>query len=374
MGGQTSSVDTNKSFGQAFNKTQNELQNQSQSQTGATSGALTPWAGVDVAGLLRQLTGVSAAPSPGETGALNQLTTMGAAGNRFAPAIGGVADTLLAGGGPDRTGMVNDAYDQYRRLLNPTASGDYLDPNKNPFFARTTETIGNDIQNRINSMFAGAGRDLSGLNTQTLARGLAEGTAPIYADVYNRERGNQLGAASNLFGAGGTTAGLLSSLDQTRLGNRTAGIGAADAANSAGTWGPMQILSAEAQRRGIPMQILAQQLGLAFPAAQAFGTQAGTTAGSNAGTTSGYSSGFGGMTGQGQEQQTKSTPFNPWSLAPLALAPFTGGMSLAGMGAGAGGGLLSSLLGGGLNSSPVSTESGAGYTSPIGPTMPWWSR
>ncbi len=345
MGGQTSSTDINKSENKAFNKTQNELQNSS--QTGTTSGALTPWAGNSdlLNNIFAQLGWIQPGPSPGETGALNQLTAMGAGGNRFAPAIGGVADTLLAGGGPDRTGMVNDAYSQYQRLLSPTASGDYLDPNRNPFFAKTTETIGNDIQSRINGMFAGAGRDLSGLNTQTLARGLAEGTAPIYSDVYNRERGNQLDAIRGLFGAGGTTAGLLSSLDQTRLGNRTAGIGAAGAANDAQMWGPMQILSVEAQRRGIPLQTLAAQYGMAFPAAQAFGTQAGNTSG--AGTSSGYSSGFGGVTGQSTEQQTKSTPFNPWSLAPLALAPFTGGMSLAGMGAGAaGGGLFSALSNG----------------------------
>jgi hypothetical protein len=36
--------------------------------------------------------------------------------------------------------------------------------------------------------------------------------------------------------------------------------------------GPMLQLQAEAQRRGIPLQTLAQQMGIALPAAQAFGT------------------------------------------------------------------------------------------------------
>ncbi len=375
MGGPTSSTDINKSFGQAFNKTQNELQNQSQNQTGATSAALTPWAGVDIAGLLRQLTGTPAAPSPAETGALNQITSFGSQGNPYAPQIGGVASTLLAGGGPDRTGLPQQAYDQYAGALQPTIAGDYLDPSRNPFFAKTTETIGNDVQNRLAGLYAGGGRDPAGAGDfgRQLARGISEGTAPIFSSIYENERGRQLGAAGSRFGAAGSTTGLLSGLDQNRLGNMQAGIGAAGAANEAQMWGPQAILQAEAQRRGIPMQILAQQLGMAFPAAQAFGTQAGTTAGSNAGTVSGYSSGYGGVTGQGTEQQTKSMPFSPWSLAPLAFLPFGGGgnNSLAG-------GLFDKAFGGGgflgLNSQPVSTESGAGYSSPIGPTMPWWNR
>jgi hypothetical protein len=39
----------------------------------------------------------------------------------------------------------------------------------------------------------------------------------------------------------------------------------------------LQQLAVEAQRRGIPMSLLAQQMGLALPVAQAFGTTAGTS-------------------------------------------------------------------------------------------------
>ena len=61
------------------------------------------------------------------------------------------------------------------------------------------------------------------------------------------------------------------------------------------------------------------------------GTRSGTQTGTQIGNTTGSST------------QTTSTPFNPWSLAPLAFLPMTGGGSL-------GGGILGSLGGGLFNS------------------------
>jgi len=190
-------------------------------------------------------------------------------------------------------------------------------------------------------MFAGAGRDLSGMNQQALARGITQAEAPVLLDAYNRALAGQRSAIDSLYGAGGQTAGLLSNLDQARLANQQAGIGAADAALTSQNWGPTQQLAVEAQRRGIPLQTLAAQYGMVLPAAQAFATTAGTSSGSSSGTTSGTS------VGSGTQQKTESTPFNPWSLVPLALMPLTGGTSLAGGAASAlGGGLFSSLTGG----------------------------
>jgi hypothetical protein len=307
-------------------------------QQGQTTQQLTPWAGTS--GLLDRIfdqlnttpTGLTSA----ETTALDSLAGKAAAGNPYAPAIGGVATELL-GGGLDRTPMVNAAYDEYRRAIAPTAAGDYLDPNKNPFFGATTAAIGNDVTNRVNAMYAGAGRDASGAGSTPylLGKGIAEATAPIYSNVYNTERGRQLDAITGRYGAGNTTAGLLSSLDQTRLGNKRAGIDVSNAALGAEMWGPMQTLAIEAQRTGIPMERLARQYGLIMPAAQTFGTQSGSSS------TTGYNQ------GQSQSQATQSTPFNPMSLLPLAFAPFTGGTSLAGLGASAlGGGLFNSLSNG----------------------------
>jgi hypothetical protein len=130
-----------------------------------------------------------------------------------------------------------------------------------------------------------------------------------------------------------------------------AGIGAADAALKAQTWGPMQMLQVEAQRRGIPLQTLAAQYGMVLPAAQAFGTQSasGTSAGASSGQSATSSAGTSTSNTLGTEmgRTTQSTPFNPLSLLPLAFAPLTGGTSLAGMGASAlGSGLFNSLSNG----------------------------
>jgi len=321
--------------GQTQSKNTTSFQNQATNQTGASALATAPWAGNDalLRSLYAQLGGIASDVTPPESEALTRLGTIGAAGNPFGSAISNVANTLLSGGGPDRTGVASDAYDRAVGQLNPTASGDYLDPSKNPFFNQTTQTIGNDVENRLKALYAGSGRDPSGAGgyAYQLARGISEGTAPTFANIYQGERANQLGAAKDLFGAGTSTAGLLSSLDQARLANMQAGIGAADAANTAQLWGPQLMLQAEAARRGIPLQTLAQELGLVLPGAQSFGTRSGTT--SQTGT----------QFGTGNEQSTTSTPFNPWSLAPLAFLPLTGGGSL--------GGSLLSDLGGGLFSS-----------------------
>ena len=201
-----------------------------------------------------------------ELDALNQWQNMGSAGNPFAPQMGKVANDLL-GGGPDRTGMVQGAYDDYKRSTESTAAGDYLDPNKNPFFANMTDTVNRGVMNNVNSMFASAGRDFSGAHANTAARGVADATGGLFSDQYNRERQNQIAAQSGRFGAGGATAGMLSGLDQQKFGNQQAGIGAANAANQASLWGPQQVMASEAARRGIPMDMLQRLVSMGVPLA-----------------------------------------------------------------------------------------------------------
>jgi hypothetical protein len=255
---------------------QNQQQNQQQTQT------TTPWGpgAATMQGILANLNGVNPNLTGVEQGALGQLTALGQRGNQFAPQIGGVANTLLSGGGPDRTGMINDAYSQYQKQLSPYLQSSFLDPRNTPGFGDALSALNSDITGQVNGMFAGAGRDMSGYNQQALARGLSQGEGGLIANQYNQNVAAQQAAAGNLFGAGGTTTGMLSGLDQTRLGNMQAGIGAAGAANEAQQYGPMLQLQAEAQRRGIPLQTLAAQMGIALPASQAFGTTTGSGSGS----------------------------------------------------------------------------------------------
>ena len=67
--------------------------------------------------------------------------------------------------------------------------------------------------------------DLSGANTQALGRGIGQAEAPILMDAYNRANADRLAAITGQYGAGNTTSGILSGLDQTKLGNMQAGIG-----------------------------------------------------------------------------------------------------------------------------------------------------
>jgi hypothetical protein len=236
-----------------------------------------------------------------ETGALNTLAANAAAGNPYSGQISGLANDLFSGG-PDRSGVVNDAYAQLRSQLGATAAGDYLDPSKNPFFAQTTQSIANDVQSRLAGMYAGAGRDPVGAGNfgQTLGRGIAEGVAPVYSNAYNTERQNQISTANQLFGAGSQVANLLAGFDKTALANRLAGLGVSDAALNAQNYGATQALAVEAQRRGIPLNALAQLVNIVTPIARLGTTTDGT-------------------------QVTNTEQFNPMAIASdasKAIAPF----------------------------------------------------
>jgi len=219
-----------------------------------------PWAVAQplLGGILGQLGGAldTTGLTDNENSALSGLEANARAGNPYAPAIGGLATDLLAGGGSDRTGMVSDAYRQYQAALTPFARGDHLNPASNPALQSYLATIADDVSNRVNGMFAGAGRDLSGMNLQALSRGIAQGEAPVLADAYNKALADQMAAIDKLHAAAGQTGGLLANLDQQRLANRQAGVGVAGSAVSAELDPFQRLLAIEAQRRGIPIEAL----------------------------------------------------------------------------------------------------------------------
>jgi hypothetical protein len=195
----------------------------------------TPWAPAagTISSILGNVNGINPNLTSTETGALNQLGALGAAGNPYAAGVSGVANSLLAGGGANnQAGTIGNAYAQYRNELNPYLQSSFLDPRNTPGFGDA-----------------------------------------LIANQYNQNVQNQLGAMGSAYGAGNTTGGLLSGLQQQFLANQQAGIGASQQATQAQQYGPMLQLQAEAQRRGIPLETLAAQMGIALPAGQAFGTQ-----------------------------------------------------------------------------------------------------
>ena len=190
-----------------------------------------------------------------------------------------MATRLLSGGDATaQAGNIQSTLDAYKSQLNPYASGSLI--GNNTALQGQLDTVSNDIMSRVNSMYAGAGRDMSGANLNSLSRGIMEGTAPILANQYNQDVQNQLAAAGQLYGAGNTTAGLLSGLTQQDLANRSAGIEASTMAQQAKDSAANQLLNIEQQRRSIPVQNYSNLLGTIAPVAQAFGTTNQTTTGS----------------------------------------------------------------------------------------------
>lgn len=272
-----------------------------------------------------------------ESGALGQLTALGQAGDPYAGAIGGAANAMLTGG-KNYTPVAQDAYNTSVANLTPMATGAYNDPTKNPAWQSYLNSTTADVNNNLGSMYAAAGRDPSGAGNygQNVARGVAQATAPTALSLIQNAQANQL-AANNYNGSqGGTTAGVLGSLQAQQYGNMANGATMANNAMSASTWGPTQMLQAAAQARGIPLEALTGATGILGTLGQLGGTSTGNST------------------------STTSTPFNPLSLAPLALgvglAPFTGGASLgmAGMGA-------ANMFGGGQTYSGADNMAAGGW-------------
>lgn len=259
---------------------------QTQSTQSSQQGTTNPWEPT-IDPLNKIISGISgqipnATPNSVENGAFDTLRTNAASGNPYAGGVGDLATKLLSGGGAtEQTPLINSTYQNYKDNVTPWANGSMGDPNTNPALAQMLATIRGDVSNSVNGMFAGAGRDLSGMNTQTLARGIAQGEAPVLLDAQK----TGLTAANNLYSAGNTTGGILSGLNQTDLGNRGAGVDASTAALQARDSGANQQLNIEDQVRSLPINLLTklgQSLGL-------LGQLGGQTTGSNQGQTTGTS-------------------------------------------------------------------------------------
>jgi hypothetical protein len=255
-------------------------------QTQTSQSQTTPYSGAQP-GLNAALTGLgglasSAGLNAAQSGAINQLMSNANAGNPYSGLIGSSATGLLNGGGAQNNdGAINANYKQYTAQTNPLASNTNYNPMSTPGFSDALNATNTDITNNINSAFAAAGRDGSPANTQALARGLAQGDAPMIASQYNQNVQNQQAAAGNLYGAGNTTYGLLNNNQQTANTNQQAGATQASTALQAQNYAPNAILNAQQQAFNIPAGNYSTILGALSPVAQAFGTQNGTQTGTS---------------------------------------------------------------------------------------------
>lgn len=225
-------------------------------------------------------------PTAGQTEAYTNLSDIYGSGSPHADQIGSLASDTLTGVG-SRSGMAEDAYSNLQSTLNPYASGEFLDIESNPYMQGLLSTVGDQITNRINSQFAGAGRDMSGINQQAIARGLSEGQLPLLFQQFNQQQQNQLAAANQLANAGLSTAQTAQGLDQAALAGRATGVPIAEQALAAQTWGPENQFNLEQIFKDIGASDLATKGSLLTPIAQLGQQQEGTS------NTKGSSFGFG---------------------------------------------------------------------------------
>jgi hypothetical protein len=231
------------------------------SSTQTQSSTTAPWTAAQPAltgllgGLQGQLgnTGVTGA----ETGALNTIENNAANTPNYTSGINSYVQSLLGGGGANnQAGNVNQNYQNYAAQTNPLASNTNYDPMQTPGIGNQLSALQDQITQQVNGSFAAAGRDGSGYNQKALGQGLNAGLAPILTNQYNQNVQNQQGAASNLYNAGNTNAGLLSGLQQQYLANQGQGVATAAQAPQAQDANQNAILQAEAARRGITPQAL----------------------------------------------------------------------------------------------------------------------
>ncbi len=238
-----------------------------------------PWAPAipSLMGIINQANGVSGgnpAPTATQSGAFNQLESNAAQGDPNAGAIRDLSTGLL--NSQSWAPMATDAYKSLQDSLGGIANMN-VDPTQNPEIAKMLETVRNDISNQVNGQFAAAGRDLFGMNQQTLARGISQGEAPILLNQYNTNVAQKQAAAQALQQAGANTAQTGAGLDQAQAALKAMGIDVGHQALAAQNYAPNQLLQLEQQKRALPFANLGMLASLIYPAAGLGGTSSGTS-------------------------------------------------------------------------------------------------
>jgi hypothetical protein len=262
------------------------------SEAQKTSGASGPWSYATPA--VKSFTDKLASAggvgmTPDQASAFGVLKTNAAQGNPFTGQIANLANDSF--NTADRSGLVGQAYNTMQNQLGGYASGANLDPMSNPQMQAMLQQVGDDAQNRINAQFAGAGRDLSGMNSLAASRGVAQATTPLLFNQYNQNVANQMSAANSLYGAGQNTAATQSSLDAQRQAMRAGGVEQGQAALDARNYGANTILNLDQQIKDLPYEDLQRVASLLFPAAGLGGTTTGNAQGNQATKTSGFNLG-----------------------------------------------------------------------------------
>lgn len=135
---------------------------------------------------------------------LTQGYDMAKAGNPFIQNVQDYATKTMAAGGTNPFMM------EAKSNLDPTANGSMLEGN--PFFQKALDFQSGKVADRVNSVFSGAGRGLSGSHGRTLTDELAGLRFGALSDNYNMERGMQMDANKTIAGMGSDAANVNANL------------------------------------------------------------------------------------------------------------------------------------------------------------------
>lgn len=180
-----------------------------------------PWSAASplLQSLIDKYSGVNTAVTSDQTGAAQGLMSAASSIPNLGPDATAAIQRLFSANTTPQAGMLSDAYGTLQKNIGGTAAGDNLDPYSVPGFGDALKTATGDITNAVKGVYAGSGRSPSGAGSfaQSLGRGLTQGLAPTIQSESNFLRGNQMNAASTLFGGAGSTASGITQQQQVPL-------------------------------------------------------------------------------------------------------------------------------------------------------------
>jgi hypothetical protein len=153
------------------------------------------------------------------------------------------------------------------------------------------QQVGNDAQNRIQGLFMGAGRDITGnaAGSQALGRGITAAQLPILMQEFARQQGRTDAAIRDLAQGGMTAATTGQQLDAESMARRTGAIENMKQFLTARDMPENTILNLDQQLKQMPFEDFSLLASLILPVAGLGGQQAGTSVSKSKGTSFGIS-------------------------------------------------------------------------------------
>jgi len=235
------------------------------------------------------LTRSTLGPSGDQLDAYAGLKTKAAAGAPWLSEIEKL--TSDAFGTTSRTGMIDDAYTGLKTGLADVAAGKNLDILSDPRIQAMLKTVGDDVQNRIAGVFAGAGRDVAGnaAGQGAIAKGVTAAQLPILLQEFARQQGRTDAAVRDIAQGGYSAATTGQQLDADAMARRKAGIDLMKQFLTARDLPENTILNLDQQLKSMPFEDLSLYASLLLPIAGLGQQQAGTSTSKTRGSSFGIS-------------------------------------------------------------------------------------